>query len=165
MRTIQLTLGKEAVVDDADFEKIKHLSWCTAERKEENSVRYYSVARINGIVVLMHRYILGLPPRLPYVDHKDGDGLNCQRSNLRICDNSSNQANRRKTVGYSRFKGVSLGSDGMKWVAQTKYKQKQIYIGRFESEEDAARAYDKKMIELHGEFARVNFPGERCVGS
>ena len=106
-----------------------------------------------GCVMYLHKEIMDTQKT---VDHKDRDTTNNQQSNLRICNQSLNCANRLKSLGMSsKYKGVHLNRG--KWVAMIKVNQKGMYIGRFCIEEDAARAYDKEAIKYFGEFAILNF--------
>lgn len=90
------------------------------------------------------------------VDHKDGDGLNNRRHNLRGCTRRDNSANSRKRQHTSsRFKGVSYNSG--KWLATIGYDRKTHYLGRYDTEEDAAMAYDRAALRHFGTFAKVNF--------
>jgi len=103
----------------------------------------------------MHNLIMGTK----LVDHKNGNGLDNQKNNLRNCTNQQNHMNRRpKKNCTSKFKGVCRFKKDLKWTAVIKFNRKQIYIGIFGNEEDAAKAYDKKAKELFGEFAYLNFP-------
>jgi hypothetical protein len=96
-------------------------------------------------------------PRRGYiVDHKDGNGLNNCRDNLRVCTQRQNQANRRSDGGASRFVGVRRYGD--KWRATIQYRGKVYHLGVFDDEVEAAKARDRKAWELHGEFAYLNFP-------
>lgn len=108
----------------------------------------------------MHRQIMGLPQsRTPHVDHRDGNGLNNQRANLRIASVSQNHGNTRKPrSGRNRFKGVTRSTHGKPWQAQLKIAGHHYFLGRFDTEEEAARAYDVAAREHFGEFALANLP-------
>jgi hypothetical protein len=94
------------------------------------------------------------------VDHIDGDGLNNRRNNLRFATSKENGRNlsKWKTKTTSAFKGVSFRKSSNSWRAYVYTDGRQTHLGMFETEELAARAYDKKCVELFGEFARPNFP-------
>ena len=107
----------------------------------------------------MHREILGITDPKINVDHLDGDGLNNQRSNLRVCTDSQNGANRGKQKNNkSGYKGVHWNKKTKKWAAQIQYHKKVLNLGYYSDIIEAAKAYDKKALELFGEFARLNFP-------
>lgn len=103
----------------------------------------------------MHVVIMK-PPTGLVVDHADNDGLNNLRSNLRICTRSQNSANRISVGGSSIYLGVSYYKKNKKWGALIGKNRKQIFIGLFETEEQAAIAYNKSAILIHGEFAKLN---------
>jgi len=101
---------------------------------------------------LLHRIIMN-PCRNMVVDHINGDGLDNRKSNLRVCTQAKNLANKRKNkYSKSRYKGVVKQSNGSKFVARCK----DIYLGSFVSEHEAAAAYNKKALELFGEYAYIN---------
>jgi hypothetical protein len=91
-------------------------------------------------------------------DHKDFNGLNCQRNNLRNCTKSQNQMNK-KSRGASNYLGVhyQYWKDSKYITASIRLKRDCFYLGIFKTEEAAARAYDVKAKELFGEFANLNF--------
>lgn len=152
MKTIPLSFNASAIVDDEDFELLIHRSW--RFRKDGRSD-----AKINGKRVLMHRFILNAPTELD-VDHIDGNPLNNQRSNLRLCSshkNTLNQVGKPKNRSCS-FKGISPKNGG--FVANIGHKDYGgfIHIGWFESQKDAAIAYDIFAKKYHADFARLNLP-------
>jgi hypothetical protein len=94
------------------------------------------------------------------VDHEDGNGLNNQRSNLRIASPTQNQGNaRRRKDNTSGYKGVSWYRRTNKWKAHIRVDKKLRHLGYFIDLTDAARAYDAAALEHFGEFAHLNFPG------
>jgi len=154
MKLIPLTRGQFAQVDDADFDWLNQWKWSAHWGRN----KFYAARMENRKTLLMHRVILG---NLGCLDgeHKDGDGLNNQRWNLRPATRSQNSANRSKTVdNISGFKGVCWDRFAKKWKAQIKRAGKMFHLGRFTSTEEAAKAYDAAALDLFGEFARLNFP-------
>ena len=95
------------------------------------------------------------------VDHKDGNkGNNC-RSNLRVCTREENQRNTHKQNGsVSRYKGVAYDKRYDKWVGRCWYEGRDHFLGYYDDEVEAARAYDRAAVERLSEFARLNFPRE-----
>ena len=155
MRQITLTKGLSAQVDDEDFDKLNRHKW-RAWKGRTHSTFYAIRSESGGRVVLMHREIMLGVDR---IDHQDGNGLNNQRSNLRSCSESQNQANRRKRSGCSStFKGVTWDKQQKRWRAQITQQYKHKTLGTFSSEEEAARAYDAEARMVFGEFAKLNFP-------
>ncbi len=165
MKEIELTRGYKALVDDEDFERVKVFKWKSliSKRKHRQDVVYAcrNQRKVNGahwtdqVCIYMHRFILGCPG---HVDHKDGDGLNNQRDNLRECTRSQNSANQKKQKGSSRYKGVSWHAGGKKWQVHIKTPQKNMYLGLFADEADAATVYNFAALEHFGEFAVFNTP-------
>jgi len=142
--------GFVALIDDRDYDVVSQYRWYV-----HSTGCAYGKALRNRIPVRMHRLIMN-PPSDMFIDHIDHNRLNNQRSNLRICTREQNQANSFPKAGTSRFKGIYFDKKYNVWRAQITMNRKKIYLGAFENETDAAEAYDKKAIELKGEFALTN---------
>ena len=157
MRHIELTQGKQAIVDDADYALLSKYKWCT--RRTCNGSLYAvrtCYSEEGSISVPMHRVITSCPDD-KVVDHVNHNGLDNRRENLRVCTVSQNAQNSLPRRRSSKFKGVHWHTRDRKWVAKIKFEGKSTFIGCFTDEVKAARAYDIKAIELHGEFACPNF--------
>lgn len=155
MKLIPLTQGFCAEVDDEDYDFLMQWKWC-AHRNGYNLVYAIRSARRNGkkIFIRMHELILGKG-----CDHKDRNGLNNKRSNLREASHSDQMCNRKIPVtNTSGFKGVWWSKRKSLWVATIQRHKSRLFIGLFRDAPSAAKAYDQKALELHGEFAVLNFP-------
>jgi len=106
---------------------------------------------------LLHRFIMEVTDRRIDVDHKDHNGLNCQRYNLRRCVRGENTGYQRKSRGSSRYKGVSWDSARQMWRAHIRVHNTSRFLGRFRDEHDAALAYDAAARTSFGVFALCNF--------
>jgi len=159
MKKIKLTRGQFALVDDEDYEELNQFKWYALKKRYTFYARrsiYIDSKTITSCY--MHRQILGLVDRNIQCDHKDTNGLNNQKSNLRECSNTENQKNQRPRVGYSsKYKGVSFVKKRNKWVSGLVVDKKHIFLGSFINEIEAAKAYDEASILHHGEFAYTNF--------
>lgn len=158
MREIPLTQGRVALVDDEDFERASAFKWYF----QRNGYAARD-GRMPGepSTVLLHRFILNAKSGM-YVDHIDHDGLNCQRSNMRLCTHGQNMGNRRKSRGCaSGFKGVTAA--GVRWKAEIVVSRKRIYLGCFATEREAAAAYDDAAKREYGEFACLNLNGHAAA--
>lgn len=159
MVEIPLSRGKIAVVDDADAD-LRAFKWSTFTSKRSKTFYAYRTVRdVSGQrhSLYLHRVIgarLGLNG---HVDHRDGNGLNCKRDNLRTATRSQNMANQPKQKNNSSgFKGV-MASRG-RWRASIESEGVRYGLGTFDTAELAARAYDDAARSLHGEFACANSP-------
>ena len=145
-------------VDDADFEHLNQWKWYVSAEKHTAYARRQK--RANGLRkdVSMHREIL-LPPKNITVDHIDGNGLNNQRSNLRLATNSENQRNRAiQSNNTSGYIGVFWRKRESMWIAVIESCGKKHHIILSHDPIIAAKARDAAAIKYHGEFARLNFP-------
>ena len=147
---VPLTQGKHSILD-ADDARLIVRPWFAAHIEK----LWYAHSNVNGKTKKLHRVILGLTDTSIDIDHEDGDGLNNRRSNLRVCTHAQNMANRSKNaLSSSKYKGV-CNRDG-RWTAQIQVAGIKQYLGSFDSEEDAARAYNYAALRLSGKFARIN---------
>ncbi len=119
----------------------------------------YVIARINGKNIPMHRHIMK-PEKGFLVDHKNHNTLDNRKENLRICTRQQNMWNRKRTCGTSKFKGVYWCNTNNKWISEVTLNSKKIYLGRYKTETEAAKAYNAKAKELFGEFACLNHIGD-----
>jgi hypothetical protein len=145
-----------AMVDDEDFDRLNQWKW-TAE-KRRNGFYAMRVARVNGKkrTVRMHVEVLG--PGAD-IDHRDGNGLNNQRANLRRCTPAENGWNVKKLSQRgktSRFKGVSWSEKYCRWNAHIGLNGGKRNLGCYPSEELAAAAYNFAALDGCGEFAQLN---------
>lgn len=151
MKYIELTQGKRALVDNADFEYLNQWKWYYSGRLRGTS---YAVRRgPEQTKIYMHKLIVNKPGF--YTDHIDGNGLNNQRSNLRYATNQQNQANTSKQINNKTgYKGVYASRN--KWRARLHILRKGIDGGTYDTKEEAAIAYNRLAIKHFGEFARLN---------
>ena len=152
MKTIQLTKGKIALVDDDDFELVSRWKWRPGGRGGCRAVTGKSPNLIH-----MSHVILGVPSEI-LIDHANRDPMDNRRENLRVCTVTQNLHNRDlQANSTSGYKGVTRDPQRKgKWVARISVNGKRKWLGRFDFPEDAARAYDVAACELYGEFARTN---------
>ncbi len=149
MVKIKLTRGMTAIVDD-EYRHLSKFKWLASGRKFPYAVRTES-----GKCIRMHRLILNAQDG-QLVDHINGNTLDNRVKNLRIITRSGNSRNKRPT-GSSRFLGVCKRANG-KWFASIKVDKKYVYLGLFENEIDAAKAYDDAIDKFKIEYGRKNFP-------
>ena len=162
-REVPLTRGYVAIVDADDYEKVAAFSWqakIDRSKHDGSIIRVYAHGRVgqyaNGkpMMAKMHRVILGLTDSRIDCDHKNHDGLDNRRENLRVCTRSQNNHNRRPKRW--KFKGVSPTYGGKRWRATIRANGKQMHLGAFRTIEEAAAAYDKAALRYFGEFAQTN---------
>lgn len=158
-RTIPLTQGQVALVDATDYEWLLQWNWyalrdgrtfyAVRNGKYKNGKRERSTH--------MHRFILGLEPGdKGEVDHINGNGCDNRRSNLRICAHRENSRNMRLRVdSKSGFKGVNYFKPQNRWMARIGVGNKRVFLGYYDTPEDAHVAYCAAAKEYHREFAWI----------
>lgn len=139
-----------AIVDDEDFERLNEYNW------------FYTKGRAcrveNRKHIAMHNEIMNTPIGKE-IDHINRNALDNRKVNLRICTRQQNICNEVRK-NKSGLRGVHFRDRKKPWVAYITVKRKQINLGSFNTEKEAAIVYDKKAKELFGEFATLNFPNE-----
>lgn len=156
-RKIPLTQGLYAIVDPEDYKQLSKYKWF-AKRCER---RFYAERSYKNKNLKMHREIMGnLEGK--FIDHINHNGLDNRKVNLRFVTPQQNAWNKRKQKGNysSKYKGVHWVKSEKKWRARIICKGSGIFLGRFDDEEDAAKAYDEKAKELFGEYAVLNLKGD-----
>ncbi len=155
-KLIPLTQDKFAIVDADDYDRLNQYKWY-ASRNENGDYYAKRMERGTRRQIIMHRVITEAPPGL-LVDHRNHNGLDNRRSNLRICTKGENNRNQLPRGGTSQYKGVSWSKSHKKYAATIRCNKQRFHLGWFDDEVEAAKAYDKKAKELFGEFAYLNFP-------
>ena len=154
MRTISLTQGFEAIVDDEDYETLNQFKW-HAEVRAHTSYAVHTY-RVQGVVkkIYMHRLITGYD----YVDHANHNGLDNRRVNLRDSSAATNATNMRGNPrSRSGFKGVSWENNSGRWVVCIVRNGRRVYRKRFNDPLVAALTYDAEVLKIDGPLALTNF--------
>lgn len=152
---LPLTQGKFAIVNECDAGKVLGFSWFAIAVK---GIYWYAATTIRSAgprrqeLIFMHRLIISTDN---FVDHKNHDGLDNRRSNLRAANNRQNQANQTLRSGQ-KFKGIYRKVN--RWVPSIRLNGKKTKLGSFKSPEHAARIYDQAARIQWGEYAFTNFP-------
>lgn len=148
---IQLSNGMVAIVDAVDVPRIRSRRWSASRSRNQ----WYVVSGKGGGLTYLHRIIIGAEDGQK-VDHRDRDGLNNRRSNLRIATPSQNGRNRIVPRGVSGYRGVSWVRRRRKWQASLKRDGRRIYGGQFTDVVEAAKAYNELAKSIDGENAILN---------
>lgn len=160
MIKILLTQGKTAIIDNDDYKLVSKYKWHYADYLDG---RGYAKTYNRGNkphLLRMHRLILGAKDG-EKVDHINQNTLDNRRENLRFVTQSQNMMNMKpRRTNKSGYKGVCRISNELykhrPWLATTWKDCKQVHIGYFTTAKEAAKAYNKKVSELHGEYAYLN---------
>jgi hypothetical protein len=158
-RRIYLGEGQFTILDQEDYYKLSKFRWyIKGSFGKFYAARNYKYDSRQTKTVSMHREIMNAPRGL-LVDHRNRDGLDNRRENLRLATYSQNNCNKAKRKNTSsRFIGVCFNKLNKRWGVNIKPQGKRIFLGYFDNEIDAARAYDEAAKKYHGEFARLNLP-------
>jgi hypothetical protein len=153
-----------ALIDASDEDRIAAYRWYAMFDKGGTVVYAYTRGSA-GIPLYMHRLVIDAPVGIE-VDHRNRNGLDNRRGNLRLATRSQNAANRGKPGGYagrptsSVYKGVYKHGQCAGWQAKITVDGRRRHLGMFADEADAARAYDAAALAAWGDRARPNFPNE-----
>jgi len=156
-RTIQLNRSQVTHVDTADYSGVARFPWYAdwTEHSQTFYAVYFDYSGPKKRKVYLHRMLMGFP--VGQVDHRDHDGLNNRRYNLRVATKLQNRYNSRTLIGTSGYLGVSWHSCG-KWAAGASVENKRVHLGLFHSPIVAALVRDRFVLSIRGDFANLNFP-------
>jgi len=162
MKRIPLTQGYEAIVDDEDYERVSQYHWSVLIAPHSRMIyahrgQYISPGKKKEI--RLHRFIMNVTDSRIYVDHINHNALDCRKENMRLSKAHENSRNKRKTRSntHSKFKGVTQQKGRWRsviWLNDGS--KKNLHLGYFDNEVDAARAYNEAAIKYFGEFACLN---------
>lgn len=147
---IKLTQNKISIIDAEDLDKVMQIKWHYHNRG-------YAANKNKDKVLLLHRYILNIADKALIVDHINGDKLDNRKENLRVCNKAQNSRNqKRHKDSTNKYKGVWFHKINKKWCARICVNYKELYLGSFITENEAATAYNDAALRYHGEFALLN---------
>jgi HNH endonuclease len=158
VKYITTSTGDTVTVSDTDFKLVSSLNWSTL-RSKNHALKYARRTFPGKRHVFMHRYILGIKDTAVVVDHKNRDGLDNRRCNLRVGSRSQNLYNSKlRSNNRSGYKGVSWNKWHKAWMVKIRAENKYVFLGYFSDKVTGAKRYDAEAKKLFGKFARLNFP-------
>jgi len=163
-RRLRMSQPRYAKVDSDDYYRLRKYEWFA----QGGAPNYYAVREVGTskekrrTVIYLHKEIIDVPDGM-LIDHINHDGMDNRKANLRQATYWQNMYNRRKcsVAKSSKYKGVCWKKQTRKWVARITFEKKQIHLGYFKNEIDAAKAYDAAAKKYHKEFACLNFLNEQ----
>lgn len=136
----------------------------SVNKKSETDIYFRTHQYVDGkrVTVSLHRYIMGcVYGDGRTVDHINHDTFDNRKCNMRICTGQENNQNRRaSSLNTTGYKGVRLSTGVGRWGAVISLNKKNIRVGTYSTQEEAARMYDMLALKIQGEFACTNFPKE-----
>jgi hypothetical protein len=151
---VKLLRGEITLIDAADLSIVGDAIW-------RKTTQGYAGRTAGSKTLLLHREIMGAPPGL-VVDHRNHNRLDNRRENLRVCPRAGNSQN---STGHkdrrSRFKGVEWDAERGRWAARICANGVRMFLGRYDTEVEAAMAYNAAARDVHGDYAWLNKIEER----
>lgn len=143
MKTLNTTDGYQFIIDDEDFEEVSKYKWY---------FNRYVLTTSSKITKSLHRFIMK-PKSNELIDHINRNTLDNRKCNLRICNYSENNRNRKSK---NNVKGIRWLSNRNKWQARITINKKQIFLGYFDKKIDAINAYNNAALLYHKQFSKLN---------
>jgi hypothetical protein len=152
--------NEEIIVDDEDYDYLSKFNWNCYYFYARTFKRPKETNKLVGFC--MHNMIMKISSKTVFVDHINGNTLDNRKENLRLCSPTENCYNKKRSKNNTTgFKGVVYHKRDKKFQATVKFKGKTIYLGYFNTAEEAGEAYDKKALELFGEYSNTNFKTDK----
>ena len=144
------------LVDDEDFERVDQFKWHVGKDKNiYYAKRNIAISEEKHTLQKLHRFIINITDPKIQIDHKNGDSLDNRKENLRLATGQENSRNRKKrNDNTSGYKGVSWNRERQKFVASIKFNSKILFLGYFDTAEEASSVYETKALKEFGEFYR-----------